>query len=108
MDAKRVGCYPCIMCTKGEIKSIIDHSPERIDIIREAEEEIKSSLFPPDYIPKRYCSKIDDKGNKYPTIDDVVRYMQDKYATGDLFAEIEKEEKESSGRRCMSAYSICE
>ncbi len=50
----------------------------------------------------------DDEGNKYPTIDDVVRYVNDRKATGDLFAEIEAYEKEKSGRRCMSVYNICE
>lgn len=106
--AKRVGCYPCVMCTKGEIKSIIDHSPDRIDLLIAAEKDLDSSFFPPNYIPMRYRSLEDDKGNKHPSTRDVVRYMADKHATGDLFAEIEKEEQESLGRRCMSAYNICE
>ena len=106
--AKRVGCYPCIMCTKGEITNMINDDPRRIKEIKRAETTVNSSFFPPDYIPKRYCSQVDKNGIRYNNIDDVVRYINDKNATGDLFAEIEKEEKESSGRRCMSAYSICE
>lgn len=106
--AKRVGCYPCIMCNKSEIKNIVFDDPKRVDEIREAEKMAGSSLFPPDYVPKRYCSNISGKGYRYPDIDDVVRYIKDKNATGDLFAEMEKEEQEASGRRCMSAYNICE
>lgn len=106
--AKRVGCYPCIMCTKSEIKSIIANDPDRIDIIRHAENNGCGTFFNPDYIPARYLRNSDSKGNPIAKIDDVVRYIRDKNATGDLFAEIEKEERQSSGRRCMSAYSICE
>lgn len=107
-DAKRVGCYPCVMSNLREMATIVFNDPERINEIREAEKATQRSFFPPDYIPKRYCSMIDDKGNKYPNIDDVVRYINDRNATGDLFAEMEKEEKENSGRRCMSVYNICE
>lgn len=107
--AKRVGCYPCIMCTKGEIKNIVFNSPETIDKIREAEKTTITGFFGPDFVPDRYKRQTDKKSGKpYASIDDVVDYIKDKHATGDLFAEIEKEEKKSSGRRCMSAYSICE
>ena len=106
--AKRVGCYPCIMCTKGEIKNIIEEDPEYLKRIEDLEDLTESTFFPPEYIPDRYKRKTDSKGNKICTIKDVVRYIKDKNATGDLFAEIEKEEQESSGRRCMSIYNICE
>ena len=36
----RVGCYPCIYATKGEIALIAKHSPERIDEIRSLEREM--------------------------------------------------------------------
>lgn len=36
----RVGCYPCIYATKGEIALIAKHSPERIDEIRDLEREM--------------------------------------------------------------------
>lgn len=106
--AKRVGCYPCIMCTKAEMKEIVFNDPETIDKVRAAENKACSSFFRPQYVPERYRRQIDSKGNKYCNIDDVVDYIKDSNATGDLFAEIEKEEQESSGRKCMSAYSICE
>jgi 3'-phosphoadenosine 5'-phosphosulfate sulfotransferase (PAPS reductase)/FAD synthetase len=33
----RVGCYPCIMSTKEDIRLVAEHAPERIDEIRELE-----------------------------------------------------------------------
>lgn len=33
----RVGCYPCIMATKGEVALVADHAPGRIDEIRALE-----------------------------------------------------------------------
>ena len=107
MGLSRVGCYPCVMCTKREFKIILDNDPERIDVIRESE-YMSSAFFSPDEVPLRYRRQRDKKGNPFCSIDDVVDYTRDKHATGDLFAEMEKQEKESSGRRCMSAYSICE
>ena len=38
----RVGCYPCIFSRKEEIRLIADHSPERIDLIRNLETEIQA------------------------------------------------------------------
>lgn len=37
----RVGCYPCIFATKEEIALIAQHSPEKIDEIRQLEREMK-------------------------------------------------------------------
>jgi 3'-phosphoadenosine 5'-phosphosulfate sulfotransferase (PAPS reductase)/FAD synthetase len=36
----RVGCYPCIFSQKEEIRLIAEHSPERIDQIRDLEHEM--------------------------------------------------------------------
>lgn len=38
----RVGCYPCIFATKEEVRLIADHSPERIDEIRQLEAEMSA------------------------------------------------------------------
>lgn len=79
----RVGCFPCIMCTHSELQLMIEHFPERIDLIRQHEQATDSTFFPPDYIPNRYCSKLvtrkkTGKQVKVPTIDDVVRYIKDR------------------------------
>lgn len=38
--ASRVGCWPCIYARKGEIKLWADMSPERVDALRELEEQL--------------------------------------------------------------------
>jgi 3'-phosphoadenosine 5'-phosphosulfate sulfotransferase (PAPS reductase)/FAD synthetase len=93
---KRVGCFPCIMCGHKEIQQIIKLYPERIDFIRDIENIIGSTFFNPDYIPKRFMAN-----KSYPVIDDVVKYLTNKNATADLFAENE-------GTSCMSFYGLCE
>lgn len=98
----RVGCFPCIMCTQNEIDLIIKNHPETIDKIQNAETLANSTFFPPDKVPPRYRSMITEKGKKYPTLNDIVRYRNDKNATGDLF----EFDEEMNG--CKSVYSICE
>ena len=102
--AARVGCFPCIMCSKGEIKAIIDNFPDHIQKIRDAEKEVGHTFFAPDYIPDRYKTGYAEKsGKKISHIDDVLKYIKDKHNDVDLFAEDDKED-----RRCMSFYGICE
>jgi 3'-phosphoadenosine 5'-phosphosulfate sulfotransferase (PAPS reductase)/FAD synthetase len=104
MGASRVGCYPCNQCQQVEIKNMIEHAPEYIERLDNAEIEVGRSFFPPDYIPKRYNTGIDTKtGKTFPWIRDIVRYLKDKQATGQLFKEHKQPE-----RRCMSAFHICE
>jgi 3'-phosphoadenosine 5'-phosphosulfate sulfotransferase (PAPS reductase)/FAD synthetase len=106
-DMVRVGCFPCIMCSKKEIKAIIEHYPEHIQKLRDAEKATGRTFFAPDYIPARYQTGFDPKSQKkIPVIDDVVKYIKDKNSDVDMF---EQEEKESNpDRRCMSFYGICE
>jgi 3'-phosphoadenosine 5'-phosphosulfate sulfotransferase (PAPS reductase)/FAD synthetase len=40
MGASRVGCWPCIMARKGEIRLIADKDPSRIDRLRVLEDEL--------------------------------------------------------------------
>ncbi len=86
----RVGCLPCIMCTKNEVLLIMENFPERIDLIREKEKEFGSTFFPPNYIPTSFCTKkvVSKKGieSYVPTIDDVISYVQSKNSTPPLFA----------------------
>lgn len=101
--SKRVGCFPCIMVNKQELKSMIEFSPEWIDEVREAEKLANSTFFPPNYIPKRFCSKRDKNGKKFPTVDDVVNYVKE--FSGDIF---EENEEYQESRKCVSFYKICE
>jgi 3'-phosphoadenosine 5'-phosphosulfate sulfotransferase (PAPS reductase)/FAD synthetase len=102
----RVGCFPCIMATKKEIKLIINNYPEYIEKLLNFERENNRSFFPSDFIPVRFCSKsaINRKGIlvSYPSVLDVVNYISD-----DKNQLIESEIL-SPIKSCMSVYNICE
>lgn len=97
---KRVGCFPCVMANKSEIKQMVEFTPEYIERLNNAEIKANSGYFPPDYIPKRFCSMIDKNGKKYPSSTDVVNYVM-REATLDMF-------EHEIDRSCMSFYGICE
>lgn len=124
MGMKRVGCMPCIMSNHSDMKQIIANFPDVIDSVREIEQKLDRSFFPPNYIPDRYCSRsqtnevvvtktIDDpmfgkrevtvKKKKtiwYPMIDDVVEYVKDNPEQVEAF--------DREPKSCMSHYAICE
>lgn len=89
IGAQRVGCWPCIMSRKEEIRTIALKFPERIDEIRKAEQLFEktygrySSFFARDKVPERFRSKpFQLKTGEWVnvcTIDDVVRWSM----TGD-------------------------
>lgn len=95
MGYKRVGCYPCIMASQRDILNISRQDPQRIDYIARKEVELHSSFFGPDKIPAGFY-----RGD-YPVLADVVKYVQEKNATGDLF-------DDDSATSCMSFYGLCE
>lgn len=101
--SKRVGCFPCIMTNLSELKAMTEFSPEWIEKVREAEKQTNSSFFPPNYIPKKFQSQRDKKGNRFPSVDDVVKYITE--YSGNLF-ENDKDYKES--QKCVSFYKICD
>lgn len=94
MGMKRVGCFPCIMANNIDIKSMIKFAPERLKMVEEEEVLKHSSFFGPDSIPK-WAYK-----GEYPLLPDVVKYIQDKNRTGDLFG--------GNETSCMSFYGLCE
>lgn len=90
--AQRVGCFPCIMSSKAEIRMIAQKFPDRIDLIRNAESISKggreiSAFFARDKVPERFRSMpiIAKSGESMNvcTIDDVVKWsMTGKRAKG--------------------------
>jgi 3'-phosphoadenosine 5'-phosphosulfate sulfotransferase (PAPS reductase)/FAD synthetase len=94
---KRVGCFPCVMSNLIDIRSLIQYFPERITEIETIEKDLGHTLFPPDKIPKWASSN-----GKYPTIQDIKKYIEAKNGTGSLF------EKEENYASCMSFYGLCE
>ena len=113
--AQRVGCFPCIMSSKGEMREIARQFPERIDTIREQENAIGSTFFSPNKVPPRFRSKECETGKgrkvKIATVDDVVRWANTgKGAVGlpcdwDLFAE---ETKDLPPQICLAQHLACE
>jgi 3'-phosphoadenosine 5'-phosphosulfate sulfotransferase (PAPS reductase)/FAD synthetase len=104
MGFSRVGCFPCIMCRKDEIRLIVEKFIERIDEIRTLERTLGRTFFPPKYIPEKYCKNvfINKRGLKtsFPAIDEVVRYVTGNPDQMDLYAK--------STDKCISVYNICE
>lgn len=115
----RVGCMPCIMCTKGEVKNMVEHLPESAQRLIDAEKEMnnnarRSNFFGPGYIPARYCKQKFNKtitredGTTYikkvgiPTAQEVFNYVQRHASQKELFPD------EKVNRSCMSAFNICE
>ena len=90
--AQRVGCFPCIMSNKAEIRNIAINFPERLDLIRNAEREIEGSFFSPNKTPERFhsgtCQTKDGRTVTFPFIDDVARWsMTGKRAQGSYIDE---------------------
>lgn len=110
IGALRVGCWPCVMSRKSEIRNIALNFPERIDQIRAAELLFEStygrfsSFFGPGSVPARFCSRLEWSEKKrelipVPTIDDVVRWsMTGKNAEGSYLDEPQPEPA------CMSGF----
>jgi len=86
--AKRVGCFPCIMSNKAEMRALSQYFPERINQIRQWEQEFNnlngmSTFFPRNHVPLPYRTKeiVTSKGEimRVATIDDVIRWAKSGY-----------------------------
>jgi 3'-phosphoadenosine 5'-phosphosulfate sulfotransferase (PAPS reductase)/FAD synthetase len=81
MGMKRVGCFPCIMSSKGEIMKMVERFPDRIAFLRERETEQGSTFFPPTKTPERFrtgsCKTKDGRTVKLSLIDDVVAWARE-------------------------------
>lgn len=97
----RVGCFPCFMARHHEILEILNRYPERFYELEKFEEEIHSSFFKIDYIPKIFRTGYDKKsGKSFTKACDVRKYLNNKNLTLDMF------EKETIS--CSSYYHLCE
>jgi len=101
----RVGCFPCVQCGHSGLRLIADRFPERIRMIRDIENAIGRTFFPPGFIPDRFCDReeINKQGKvcKFATVDRVLEYLSGSFGQPQLF-----ETKLSKG--CLSVYNICE
>lgn len=83
----RVGCYPCVMASKGDVRLVAEHSPERIDEIRELEQHVTAERIRRNVeTPGRYshpaasfflkAANRDTPGAPIMTIDEVVAWSR--------------------------------
>lgn len=110
---RRVGCLPCIMSSKEEIKIISEAFPLKIAAIREAEKgEVSrecNTFFSPDKVPLRFRSrtiKARKSGQliRIAMIDDVVRWSKTGYR-GEESGVLDFEDEPSS---CSHISGACE
>lgn len=79
LGAERVGCFPCINSRKSEMRLITLNFPDRIDSIRQLEEELgDASFFHRNTVPERFRTKQittkDGETMMVASIDDVTRW----------------------------------
>ena len=56
----RVGCMPCVMANKSELKAIAERFPEVYDKVAALEAKVGRTFWPPNRTPSKFCSKFDD------------------------------------------------
>lgn len=92
----RVGCFPCIMCRHSEVKALMKDDEMKQRLLA-SEKIVGRSFFPPNYIPKYAC-----KNGKYPMLEDIFQYIDNKNSTIDMF-------EPQDGYACMSMFhGLCE
>lgn len=103
--ASRVGCFPCIMSRKGEIR-VLSKDKAMADRLIQLEKEVDSlgqkshaGFFPKGYIPERFCKEY---GDGCPTTQEVIYYVNRDDTMADMF-------EPEGGYSCMSLYhGLCE
>jgi len=114
---KRVGCFPCINSTKGEIKLISIHFPERIEQLREQENSFNrkqddfDGFFHRNTVPERFRSKLVQtrKGPmKVCTIDDVVRWSHTGKRAREIQPYLLEDFNDDATLTCPSGGGMCE
>jgi len=99
LGAGRVGCFPCVLINKRDLKDLARTFPEIWDRIALLETKAGRSFFPPGYIPDRFMTGFDEKSGKhFPNAIDVKKYIENA-DQGQLFGETPS---------CMSIYNLCE
>jgi hypothetical protein len=108
LGSSRVGCFPCVMTGKAELRRITRTCPEIWDQVATLESFCKpgSSFFRTDFIPARFHSgnyiRADGEADSFPTWRDVKDYL--------MSADAEQirlwDRCTPSG--CLSVYNLCE
>ena len=114
LGASRVGCWPCIMVSKRELKIFLERTPEIRDRVVDLERQLNAairarepgagwrSFFRADYLPQRWCSepfvKKDGRHIRVPRAEDVFRYLEQDFDQLPL----------EPPAQCLSVYNLCE
>jgi 3'-phosphoadenosine 5'-phosphosulfate sulfotransferase (PAPS reductase)/FAD synthetase len=115
--ATRVGCWPCIFARKAEVKLVARLSPERIQLIRDLEQEVSSAAlaraqasgkageFDTEHKFQRtfFHGKLSREGKPFP-IDTIVTWSKTKYG-GKEEDPVVQEDEQSDG--CVR-WGMCE
>lgn len=111
MGAKRVGCWPCVLCGKDELANIANRTPEHIDRLREWEALMSK-------VVRRGCATFfrstDIPGTEgdpeLGKIDHRVAWSRTAHGGKqfDLLRAAELFDADSEGAMCDSAYGLCE
>jgi 3'-phosphoadenosine 5'-phosphosulfate sulfotransferase (PAPS reductase)/FAD synthetase len=102
LGAARVGCFPCVMVSLGELRRITHSCPETWTRIAELEKAAGATFFPPHYIPSRFCERVSENGAGIPTAEEVRRYITKAEAD-----QIRLWDRCGPGG-CLSIYNLCE
>lgn len=112
--AVRVGCFPCMMSAKFEIRMIADKFPERIDKIEEWEHKIgdgHSSFFHAQTVTKRFRRTLVERGGKsyyVASIRDVVDWSHTAWGGKEYDSGPQPSLFEDEGPTCANNSGACE
>jgi 3'-phosphoadenosine 5'-phosphosulfate sulfotransferase (PAPS reductase)/FAD synthetase len=95
MGFKRVGCAPCINCTKEEVRLWAARFPEAIDKVRAWEEQTGRTFFAP-CVPGKALNHIDE----------VVRWSRTEWGGKQFMLPLL--EADAASGTCVSKYGLCE
>ena len=116
LGATRVGCFPCINSNKREMRMLGDKFPERVEQIRQWEEDLQSTFFAPNKVPSRFRSKSittkDGRPMRVCSIDDVIAWAQTGWrgrgTAPDMSGLFQFELDTMEPVLCLSQYQACE
>lgn len=118
LGSKRVGCLPCIMSRKSELRMIGRLFPERVTMIREAENRFIEIHGEPRTFFHRTTTTApfrsltvtqkDGQSVPVPTIDDVILWSQTSRGGKQFEFDFEDEELSDDIGICASQYGVCE
>lgn len=111
MGAKRVGCWPCVLCGKDELINIANRTPEHIDRLREWELLVAevSRRQMATFFPSSDVQGAEDDPS-LARIDERIRWARTSSGGRqfDLLRVAEMYDADRDGAICDSAYGLCE